>query len=81
MINTPSIASLIRDNKTYRIGNDILTGSKFGMISLEANMTDLYRRGLIARNEVLARAQDQGVANQLLNEADGLPHLKAVARA
>ena len=81
MVNTPSIASLIRDNKTFRIGNDILTGAKFGMVSLEANMTELYRRGLITRNEVLARAQDPGVATQLLNEADGLPHLKAVPRS
>ena len=71
MVNTPSIATLIRENKTFRIGNDILTGAKFGMISLEANMTELYRQGLISRNEVLARAQDVGVANQLLTEADG----------
>ena len=73
MVNTPSIATLIRENKTFRIGNDILTGAKFGMVSLEANMTELYRQGLISRNEVLARAQDVGVANQLLNEVDVLP--------
>ena len=48
MINTPSIAALIRDNKTFRISNDIHTGAKFGMVSLEANMVDLYRRGLIS---------------------------------
>jgi twitching motility protein PilT len=71
MVNTPSIATLIRENKTFRIGNDILTGAKFGMVSLEANMTELYRRGLISRNEVLSRAQDVGVANQLLAEVDG----------
>ena len=73
MVNTPSIATLIRENKTFRIGNDILTGAKFGMVSLEANMTELYRQGLISRNEVLARAQDVGVANQLLNEVDVPP--------
>ena len=70
MINTPSVASLIRENKTYRIGNDILTGSKYGMVSLESNMVELYRRGLINRVDVLARALDTNVANQLLNEAE-----------
>ena len=29
MINTPSVSALIRDNKTFRISNDILTGSKY----------------------------------------------------
>jgi twitching motility protein PilT len=72
MINNSSVASLIRDNKTYRIANDIHTGSKFGMLSLEANMADLYHRGLISRNEVLARSQDLAVANQLLNDAASL---------
>ena len=66
MINTPSVAALIRENKTYRITNDIHTGSKFGMVSLEAHMVDLHHRGLIGRQEVIARAQDVAVAEQLL---------------
>ena len=70
MITNPAIAALIRDNKTYRLPNDIHTGSKHGMLSLEASLTGLYRRGLISRHEVLARAQDYNVANQLLNDDD-----------
>ena len=70
MINTPAIAALIRDNKTFRISNDVMTGSKFGMISLEASMVDLCRRGIISSAEVLSRAQDVGIAQQLLREAD-----------
>ena len=68
MVNTPSIAALIRDNKTYRLGNDIHTGAKFGMVSLEASLVDLYRRGLIEREEVFNRSQDQAIAMQLLND-------------
>ena len=30
MVNTPSIAALIRDNKTFRIQSDIQTGAKYG---------------------------------------------------
>ena len=70
MINNPSVAALIRENKTYRISNDIHTGSKFGMQSLESNMVDLYKKGIISRMDVLSRAQDLNVANQLLREAD-----------
>ncbi len=70
MINTPSIASLIRENKTFRLANDIHTGSKYGMVSLESHMVNLHRRGLISRDEVLARAQDMTVAEQLLRMRD-----------
>ena len=66
MINTPSISALIRENKTFRIANDIHTGSKFGMVSLESHMVDLHNRGLISEQEVLSRAQDPVVAQQLL---------------
>jgi twitching motility protein PilT len=79
MINNASVASLIRDNKTYRIANDIHTGTKFGMVSLEASMAALYHRGLISRSEVLARAQDQAVANQLLNNAEPVDAAQVLA--
>ena len=68
MINTPSIGALIRDNKTFRIGGDIQTGSKYGMISLEAFLVDLYLRGLITREEVMTKAQDPVGAAQLLGD-------------
>ena len=68
MINTPSIGALIRENKSFRIHNDILTGSKYGMVALETSLADLYRRGVITRDLVLGMAQDQQVARQLLNE-------------
>nr|MDQ3622513.1 Flp pilus assembly complex ATPase component TadA [Verrucomicrobiota bacterium] len=66
MINTPSIGALIRDNKTFRIPNDILTGSKYGMVSLEASLVDLYLRGLIAYEQVVGKAQDPDAAIQLI---------------
>ena len=68
MINTPSIAALIRDNKTFRIPNDILTGSKYGMVSLESSLVDLYLRGLISYEQVVTKAQDPQAAQQLIGE-------------
>ncbi|MGA3170606.1 MAG: type IV pilus twitching motility protein PilT [Chthoniobacteraceae bacterium] len=68
MINTSSIGALLRDNKSYRIHNEILTGSKYGMVSLEGSLIDLYRRGVITREQVLGYAQDPEVARQMLGE-------------
>ena len=58
MINTPSIAALIRDNKTFRIQSDIQTGSKWGMVTLDSFLIDLYLKGMIAREEVINKSQD-----------------------
>ena len=66
MVNTPSIGALIRDNKTFRLGNDILTGSKYGMVTLEQSLVSLYSRGLITREQVLSKCQDPEAAGQLL---------------
>jgi twitching motility protein PilT len=66
MVNTPSIAALIRDNKTFRIPNDILTGSKYGMLSLETSLAQLYLGGLISHEMVMSKAQDPQAASQLI---------------
>jgi twitching motility protein PilT len=66
MINTPSIAALIRDNKTFRIPTDLQTGSKYGMMTLEASLVQLYLDGIIAYEEVLNKAQDPEQAVQLV---------------
>ncbi|MBR5737166.1 MAG: type IV pilus twitching motility protein PilT, partial [Verrucomicrobia bacterium] len=46
MVNTPSIGALIRDNKTFRIGSDIQTGAKYGMVALDACLLEKYDQGL-----------------------------------
>jgi twitching motility protein PilT len=66
MINTPSIAALIRDNKSFRISNDILTGSKFGMVTLEQSLVALFQHGAITQEQVLTKAQDPQAAMQLI---------------
>jgi len=58
MINTPSIAALIRDNKTFRINSDIQTGAKFGMVTLDSFLIDKYQQGMISQEEVITKSQD-----------------------
>lgn len=58
MIATPSIRSLIRDNKTFRITSDLQTGAKWGMQTLDAHLIDLWQAGKIAYEELVTKAQD-----------------------
>lgn len=58
MVATPSIQNLIRERKTYRILSDIQTGAKWGMVSLDSFLTDLFRQGKISYDDVMIYAQD-----------------------
>lgn len=58
MIATPSIRSLIRENKTFRITSDLQTGAKWGMQTLDAHLLELWRGGKIAYEELVTKAQD-----------------------
>jgi len=66
MINTPAVAALIRDNKTFRIPNEIQTGSKYGMVWLEASLVELYQQGVISYETMMSVTQDQDAIEQLL---------------
>ncbi len=68
MVNTPSIAALIRDNKTFRIQSDIQTGAKYGMVTLDSFLVDKWQAGLIAEEEVVNKAQDPTTIIQKLQE-------------
>jgi twitching motility protein PilT len=70
MINTPSVAALIRDNKTFRINSDIQTGAKYGMVTLDGFLMEKYQAGLIAREEVITKSQDPITIMAKLQEYD-----------
>jgi twitching motility protein PilT len=70
MINTPSIAALIRDNKTFRIQSDIQTGAKYGMVTLDSFLIEKYLAGMIAREEVITKAQDPVTVQAKLQELE-----------
>jgi len=58
MVNTSSIESLIRENKTFRITSDIQTGANLGMITMDTHLMNLVNRELVSPDEVLDKAQD-----------------------
>lgn len=58
MVTTTSIASLIRENKTFRIPSDIQTGASLGMITMDTHLMSLYNKELITADEAVEKAQD-----------------------
>jgi len=71
MVSTPSIRSLIRDNKTFRITSDIQTGSKFGMITMDAYLMALYQAGRIRYEDLITKSQDVEAVKQKLQTMMG----------
>ncbi len=56
LVVTPAIANLIRENKTFRINSSIQTGMKFGMNLLDDKLFELWRDGVVEKEEVLLKA-------------------------
>ncbi len=76
MINTPSIAALIRDNKTFRIQSDIQTGAKYGMVTLDGFLVEKWQQGFISREEVITKSQDPTTVMQKLQEIESSQSLE-----
>lgn len=81
MINTPSIAALIRDNKTFRINSDIQTGAKHGMVTLDSFLMDKFQQGIIAQEEVITKAQDPTTVLEKLRELERIKAMEEAAAA
>jgi twitching motility protein PilT len=57
MVNTPSIANLIRENKIYLIESELQTGAKYGMIQLDAHLAQLVQTGKVDAEEAIEYSQ------------------------
>jgi twitching motility protein PilT len=58
MIVTPAISNLIREGKTHMIVNQIETGGKFGMITMDKALLELVRSGLVSIDDACAQASN-----------------------
>jgi len=70
MISTPSIRSLIRENKTFRITSDIQTGAKYGMNTLDSHLISLYQQGKITYESVITSSQDTEATSEKLQSLE-----------
>jgi twitching motility protein PilT len=59
LANTPAVANVIREARTYMLPGIIQTGKKQGMQLMDDALIDLYKRGLITAEEAYARAEQK----------------------
>ncbi|MCC6714945.1 MAG: type IV pilus twitching motility protein PilT [Gammaproteobacteria bacterium] len=59
MIGTPAIRNLIRENKVAQMYSAIQTGGAYGMQTLDQNLLELVKQGVIAKQEARMAAQSK----------------------
>lgn len=59
LVNTPAVASLIKENNVAQIRSAIQTGAKDGMISMENSVKELLKEGLIDEDVATRRVGRQ----------------------
>jgi twitching motility protein PilT len=59
MIGTPAVRNLIRENKIAQMYSAIQTGQQFGMQTLDQNLLELVRKGVVGREEARKRAANK----------------------
>jgi twitching motility protein PilT len=59
MIGTPAIRNLIREDKVAQMYSAIQTGQAYSMQTLDQNLSELLKQGLITRADALSRAQNK----------------------
>jgi twitching motility protein PilT len=59
MIGTPAIRNLIREDKVAQMYSAIQTGQAYGMQTLDQDLQDLVKKGLITRADAKTKAQNK----------------------
>jgi twitching motility protein PilT len=67
LTNTPAVAHIIREAKTYMLPGIIQTGKKQGMQLMDDALMALFDRGAISCDEALARAEQKQLMRQHLD--------------
>jgi twitching motility protein PilT len=55
LVNTDSVANMIRDGKTYQLTNAIQTGRSQGMIAMDVYIQELIDAGRVTKEEAISR--------------------------
>src|SRR5881392_417027 len=67
LTNTPAVANVIREAKTYMLPGIIQTGRKQGMQLMDDALMALFDRGLISGQEALVRAEQKQLMREHIN--------------
>ena len=66
LVPTPAIRNLIREGKTHQIYSVMQTGSQHGMQTMDANLAQLVRQGIVSTDTALERAGHADELKRLL---------------
>jgi twitching motility protein PilT len=59
MLGIPAVRNLIREGNAYHLQNVIETSAKYGMQSMDQALIDLYRKKIIAKDELMFNIKDK----------------------
>lgn len=68
MICTSAIRNLIREQKVEQIGTVIQTGGKYGMVTMNQSLVELYRKQKITYQEAINRSPDPEDLKKLMQK-------------
>jgi twitching motility protein PilT len=71
LIPTPAVRNLIREGKTHQIYSVMQTGTQYGMITMDAALADLVRRGILSRELAERRSSTPEDLRRLMGGASG----------
>ena len=63
MIGTPAIRNLIRENKIPQMYSAIQTGQQYGMQTLDQNLAELVKKGVVSKQEARTKAANKDTFN------------------
>ena len=69
MLANPAVRNLIREGKIYQLPNVIRTHTQEGMVTLDQSLVNLYRKGTISHQSLLAFCNDRDEIEKLTGEA------------
>lgn len=64
LMNSPAVANIIRESKTFMLPGVIQTGKKIGMQLMDDALLNLYSQGLITQEEAYIRADQKALMRQ-----------------
>jgi twitching motility protein PilT len=65
LMNTPAVANLIREARTFMLPGVIQTGKRLGMKLMDDSLAELFQSGIISAEEALARAEQKPFMRQV----------------
>lgn len=65
LMNTPAVANVIRESKTFMLPGIIQTGKKLGMKLMDDSLAELFRAGIISADEAVSRSEQKPVMKQI----------------